>query len=141
MTDPIGGADVTEPAVLRFPDGLPGFPGATHFVLTDLTEDGIFQLLQSVDDPDLSMVVSSPWLFFPDYAPELSDDDERALGIERQEDVALFCSVTADADEDRLFVNLLGPFIVNADTLVGRQVVLTDQEWPVRAPIPAASTT
>jgi flagellar assembly factor FliW len=133
------GAEVTTtesdgPTVLRFADGIPGFADAHGFVLSDLTDEGTFQLLTSVDHPDLSLVVTSPWLFFPDYAPELSDGDQRVLGIERPEDVVLFCTVTAD-DTDALHLNLRAPFVANARTHAARQVVLDDDELPLRATV------
>lgn len=125
-----------EVPTIVFPDGIPGFPGAHHFALTDLTEDGTFQTLQSIEDPDLSFVVSVPWLFFPDYSPQLSEEDRHDLGIEQPEDATVFCSVNVPEDEERLYLNLLGPFVVNTRTRIGRQVVLTDESQPVRAPIP-----
>lgn len=131
--------DEAAPAVLDFPDGIPGFSEAHQFVLGDLTDDGVFQVFQSVENPDLSMVVSVPWLFFPDYAPALSDEDQRVLELDRVEDAMVFCSVTADEDGEQLYANLLGPFVVNARTLRGRQVVLVGQDWPVRAPLPAGT--
>ena len=126
--------DDTSP--LRFDDGIPGFPDARSFVLVELVEDGVFQLLQNVENGDLALVVAVPWLFFPDYAPELSDVDQDGLGIERQEDAIVFCPVTIDADADRMHMNLMGPFVVNARTRVGRQIVLADQDFPLRAEIP-----
>lgn len=125
-----------DPPVLSFPDGIPGFPGATRWVLTDLVDDGAFQLLQSVDEPDLSMVVGVPWLFFPDYAPDLDDDEVTSLGIEDPEDVVLFCSVTVPEDGGGPTMNLLGPFVVNRHTRVGRQVVLGLDDAQVRTPLP-----
>ena len=126
----------SEPPVLTFPDGIPGFPTATRWVLTDLVEDGAFQVLDSLDDPDLSMVVGVPWLFFPDYAPDLADSEVRALGIEQPEDAILVCSVTVAEDGDGPTMNLLGPFVVNRHTHVGRQVVLGLDDAQVRAPLP-----
>lgn len=125
-----------EPAVLRFDDGIPGFGHAHGFVLSDLTEDGTFQLLTCVEDPDLSLVVTSPWLFFPDYEPSLPDGDRRYLGIEQPEDAVLFCSVVADEDADRLHLNLRAPFVANAHTHTARQVVL-DEDLPLRATVTA----
>lgn len=125
-----------EERVLTFPDGIPGFSGARHFLLADLNEQGTFQLLQCLDDPGLSLVVCVPWMFFPDYAPEISEADEEDLGLERPEDAVVFCTVTADDDEDEvLYLNLLGPFVVNSETLVGRQVVLSDLSLPTRAAV------
>lgn len=137
MTRPETAAEAAE---VHFPDGIPGFPGARRFVLADLTEggDGAFHLLESLDDPDLSMVVTVPWLFFPDYAPEIDEVDRTELGIRDSEDAIVFCAVTMDSAQEAAFVNLLGPFVVNAVTRVGRQVVLADDTQPLRAPLPLA---
>ncbi len=131
MTDP-------EPQVIVFEEGIPGFPDVRRFVLTDIVPDGIFQVLQCLDDPAVSLVVAVPWLFFPDYAPELTELDQAGLELEREEDAVVFCSVTIDPDSHTATMNLLGPFIVNVRTLKGRQVVLTDSDHPLRAPLPLA---
>lgn len=123
-------------AVLRFSDGIPGFPGMRNFILSDLTDDGTFQLLSSVEDPELSLVVASPWLFFADYTPELPTSDQDVLGIEAPEDAIVFCTVIAD-DTEALHLNLRAPFIANARTLTARQVVLDDIELPLRATVTA----
>jgi flagellar assembly factor FliW len=131
---------VTEPAedvpVLRFADGIPGFAAAHRFALEDLTDDGTFQLLASLDVADLSLVVASPWLFFPDYAPELPESDRRGLGIDEPDDVVLFCSVVADDDQDVLHLNLRAPFVANVHTREARQVVL-HEDLPLRATVTA----
>jgi flagellar assembly factor FliW len=124
-----------QPPVLRFADGIPGFADAHGFVLSDLTEDGVFQMLTCVEDPELSLVVASPWLFFPSYTPDLPEGDRRVLGIAEPEDAVLFCSVVADEDADVLHLNLRAPFVANAKTLVARQVVL-DEDLPLRATVP-----
>lgn len=121
---------------IEFEDGIPGFPDHTRFFVVDIVEDGAFQTLQSADDPALKFVVAVPWLFFPDYAPELSDIDQDGLDIKAQDDAVVFCPVTLDGEERTAFMNLLGPFVVNARTLKGRQIVLTDQDFPLRAELP-----
>jgi flagellar assembly factor FliW len=120
---------------LFFGDGIPGFPALRRFALVDLAADGAFQLLQSLDDPDVAMVVSVPWLFFPDYAPELGEADQRQLGIDAPEDAVVFCPVALDPEGETVHVNLLGPFVVNPRTKQGRQVVLSDPSLPLRAPV------
>ena len=124
------------PAVLKFADGIPGFADAHEFTLTDLTPDDTFQLLTSVEDPALSLVVTSPWLFFPEYAPQLPEHDQRVLGIDEPEQAVVFCTVIADDEGERLHLNLRAPFVANVDTLAARQVVL-DDELPLRATITA----
>lgn len=125
--------------VLQFPDGIPGFARSRRFVLVELAEDSAFQILQSLDEPEVSLVVGVPWLFFPDYAPVLGEDDRRDLGISSPEDAIVFCAVALDDDSDQVYLNLLGPFVVNATTRLGRQVVLADPAQPVRAPVALAS--
>lgn len=129
-----------EEQFLEFEDGIPGFPDARQFQLVELVEDGAFQLLQSVDDADLAIVVAVPWLFFSDYSPELTEVDQTGLGIESEEDAVVFCAVTLDADRKTAHMNLLGPFIVNVKTRKGRQVVLTDQDFPLRAALPVSTS-
>ncbi|MDH4117535.1 MAG: flagellar assembly protein FliW [Acidimicrobiia bacterium] len=125
-----------EQQILEFDDGIPGFPDARRFQLVELVDDGAFQLLQSVDDPDLAIVVAVPWLFFSDYAPELTDVDQDGLGIESEEDAVVFCAVTLESDRRTAHMNLLGPFVVNVKSRKGRQIVLTDQDYPIRALLP-----
>ena len=121
--------------VIRFPDGLPGFPELEQFVLIDLREDGAFQELRSLEDPDIAMIVTVPWLFFPDYAPVLSDTEQEELGLETADDAVLFVPVSFDSETRQVSLNLLGPFVVNSRTRRGRQLVLTGSEYSVRTPI------
>jgi flagellar assembly factor FliW len=125
-----------EEQYLEFDEGIPGFPDLRRFQLVELIEDGAFQLLQSIDDPDLAIIVGVPWLFFSDYALELSDVDQSGLGIENEEDAVVFCAVTLDPDRSKAHMNLLGPFVVNVNTRQGRQVVLTDHDYPIKAELP-----
>lgn len=125
---------VDEDSIIHFPDGLPGFPDLTRFILVDPVDDGAFQLLQSVEDQDVGMVVCVPWLFFPNYAPELSEEDREDLGIDQPEDAVVFCPVSLDGPE-RVHLNLMGPLIVNHQTRLGRQVVLADSGYPARATV------
>lgn len=117
---------------LHFPEGLPGLPELEHFVIVELREDGAFQQLQSLDDVDVSMIICVPWLFFPDYAPVLSDIEQAELGLETADDAILFVPVTIDPESRQVFLNLLGPFVVNTKTKVGRQLVLTGTDYTTR---------
>ena len=135
-TDEIDTEEMPENKVILFDEGIPGLPDCHRFVLLDLAPDSAFQVLQSVDSPEVSMIVTVPWLFFPDYAPELSDLEQASLAIGGPEDVALFCSVVLMPDEkDTVYVNLMGPFVVNPGTRRGCQFVLAGSGYPLRAPV------
>jgi flagellar assembly factor FliW len=129
-------AEGQDPDVLTFDGGIPGFAAAERFVLGDFTEDGTFQLLRCLDDPELSIVVTSPWLFFPEYGMDLPESERRQLAIEDPADALVFCSVIAE-DTEALFINLRAPFVANARTRAARQVVLDDPDLPLRALVPS----
>lgn len=116
--------------------GIPGLTTATDFTLEQLgDDDGAFQLLSATSDPAVALIVAVPWIFFPDYAPELGAADEAALGLDSPDEAIVFCPVTLDSENQVIYLNLLGPFVLNLTTRRGRQVVLADSDWPVRAPV------
>ena len=122
--------------LLRFSQGIPGFGQLRHFRLVSLGEESVFQLLQSVDNPDVEMVVVVPWLFFPDYTVDVPDEDQAELGLDQPETAVVFSPVTLAAEERTVYVNLVAPFVVNPTTGEGRQVVQVDRDLPLRAPVP-----
>ena len=58
---------------ITFSSGLPGFPDVRNFVLmnTELAQEP-FSILKCLDEDDLEFVVTTPAVFFPDYAPRLT---------------------------------------------------------------------
>jgi flagellar assembly factor FliW len=126
--------------LVTLPNGVPGLSPDVDWQLEGLgdTDESAFMLLSCTTASEVGMIVTIPWLFFPDYAPDVPEVEYEELDLESPEDAIVFCSVTLDAENDLIFVNLLGPFIVNSKSGVGRQVVLTDSEYPVRAPVQLA---
>ena len=134
-TERFGDLEVDEEKFLQFPDGLPGFPGSQRFTLVPVPENDVFLWLQSVDDPALAFLCTVPWPFFPDYEPELPDVDQDALAIADAADAMVLCMLTVRREERSVTANLLGPLVINQRTRTGRQVVLADSDYPLRAPL------
>ena len=121
---------------LHFPAGIPGFPEAREFALVWWgDEDGPFSILTSVDQAGLEFLVVPPHTFFPDYAPEVDDDTAERLGLETAEDAILMVILTVGDDPSSTTANLLAPIVVNRHTRAAAQVVLTEGELPLRAPL------
>lgn len=126
-----------EPGVLQFPAGLLGFEQAKRYVLLGSRQEAPFMWLQMLDEPRLAFLVIEPGYVVPDYAPEISDADVQALGLERAEDAWVLNIVTLHPD-GRATVNLKGPLLINRHTLVGRQVIpLNVSQFPLQHPLPA----
>jgi flagellar assembly factor FliW len=134
-TGRFGEVTVSEEAVIQVPDGLLGFVQLTELVLLPVDEDGLFTWLQAVTDPATAFLGVTPWTFFPDYEPALSDVDQDALGLDDAEDAIVFCLLTSHDDPPRFTTNLLGPVVINKATRVARQVVI-DADLPTQAPLP-----
>ena len=139
-TTRFGPIEVADDEVVLFPDGLPGFGGAHRMVLVgagDLVgvEGGVghhsLYWLQDVVDPDLAFLTTVPWLAYPDYDidvdPNGSSPDDLC--------VLVMVAVRREDGTATLTTNLRAPVVIDTARREGRQVILDDSDWPVRAPL------
>lgn len=134
-TSRFGEVAVDDSAVISFPDGVLGFSESRSFVIFDGPEGTPFKWLQAVDNPGLAFVICDPFLFKKDYQPSLPEAELAPLGIEKPEDLVVCVILSIPSDPWGMTANLLGPLVFNATRKVGRQVVLTGTEYPVKYPV------
>ena len=135
LTTRFGEIEVDDQSCVQIEGGLVGLPAAKRFCLLSHREDSPFRWLQCVDEPALALAVISPMDFFAGYSFELQDADVEQLGLDTAEDAVVLATVSVDEDERRVTTNLLGPIIVNRKTLVGKQVVLSSDNFSTRHPL------
>lgn len=116
---------------------MPGFPDRYRFALVQLDEDGLLCQLRSLEDPDLRFLVMPPVPFFPDYAPEVSDEVVADLEISSADDVIVLLVLNAGGSLESTTANLLAPVLVNTATRRASQVILDDPNLPLAAPLVA----
>jgi flagellar assembly factor FliW len=122
-----------EEKAFEFSPGLYGFPDAKRFVITDVPGGGdIFKLLVAVDQPDLGFTLVYPFAFFPDYTPDIPDEDVRELGAEKPEDVLVMCIANVPQQFKDATANLKAPVVLVPGTRKGRQVILSDERYTTR---------
>jgi len=122
--------------IIQMPSGLLGFEQYTKFVLLKNKDEEPFLWLQPLEAPKLAFLVIQPGLLFPDYEPDISQEDVRFLGLNGPEDGLVLTIVTLQHD-GRATVNLKGPIIINRRTLVAKQVVpLNVLQFNLRHPLP-----
>jgi flagellar assembly factor FliW len=124
--------------LLEMVEPLAGFHDHRSFTLVGLDDDGTISQLQATDRADLSFLVVSPGLFFPDYAPFIDDAVRIALDIQEPDELVLLLLVHPGATLADTTANLLAPVVVNARTGRAAQVVVADWSLPLRAPLAAA---
>lgn len=125
--------DVTTVA-LHFPTGMVGFPQSQSFELAEI-ENSVYELL-STDDEQVGFVVIEPDTYFPDYDPAVDRATAERLGITGVEDALLLLVVNIGADGEPPVANLMAPIVVNRANRTATQIVLAEQNWPLRATIP-----
>lgn len=130
QTTRFGVIDADADRLIRFKDGLLGFPQHKRFALVQTSTEAVFYWLQSVDDPALAFVVCDPAAFVADYQVPIRPDDMQTLDISDLGDSQLF--VIVNKVDDQLTANLLGPLLVGGRSLLGRQLVLSDKRYTTR---------
>jgi flagellar assembly factor FliW len=125
----------TDIPVLTMVGPMLGFPEHLRFGLARLDDEGAVCDLRSLDDPDLRFVVVPPGLFFPDYAPEITEATALQLRAETADDLVALVVVTLGEGLSDATANLLAPVLVNPGKRLAAQVVLDDPGLPLRTPL------
>ena len=125
-----GPLKVAADAVIEFPTGLIGLGGA-RYALVATEPDAPFAWLHSVEDPDVALPVTNPWLHYGDFSVDLSDADSARVGSDDPSAVDVWVTVRAAAEVSDFSCNLRAPIVVWKGR--GHQVINEAPDAPVRA--------
>ncbi|WNM27392.1 flagellar assembly protein FliW [Demequina capsici] len=124
------------PDVLTFIEAPPGMASLTTFRLAAIDEFGYLFTLRSAQQEGVRLFAVSPSVYFPAYAPRVSEEVRAALGLDDAAEPALLAIVNPGEGEATT-VNLFAPVVVDPVTGNAVQVILDSDEWPLRAPLVA----
>lgn len=127
-----GKIEIDESIVLEFDAGMIGFPEHRRYAILKQRDDSVFMWLHSIDDGGLAFPIVLPWVFHWDYEVKLSDDDMAAIGVERADQISIYCVVSVGADVRKATINLFSPIVVNNDDRRARQVINTAEGYATR---------
>lgn len=136
-TRKFGEIDIEEGKIIRMPAGVPGFPGRNRYVILDRKETRPFYWYQCVDDPDLALVIISPYLFKPEYSIDLAPAfKEMSWKAEKPESLLIYVVVNAsDGGQGKITANLIGPLIINNPKREAIQMIISDSSYSHKHPI------
>lgn len=140
-TRKFGTIEIDEDKIISMPDGLPGFPGFTQFVLLEDTTSKPFCWFQSVENPELALVVMSPFIFKPDYEIDVEPGDvSKRWNAVKPEDLVIYVviNVGEEAGVKKITANLIGPIIVNSKNNEAIQFVISDSGYSFQHDVLAA---
>ena len=132
-TTRFGEIDVEQDRLIRFDNGILGFPDENDYVLLQTDEEGNFFWLQSVSRPELAFVVSDPLLFVPNYQVPIKKEDFDQIDLKSMSDAQVL--IIVNKVDRTLTGNLQGPLVINATNHCGRQLVLSEKKYSTRHPL------
>jgi flagellar assembly factor FliW len=115
---------------VEFPRGLVGVPHLRRFVLWDDPQMRSLRWLQSTRDPSWAFALIEPRQVVPSYQIRATPEQLGALQITQSRDVEIY--VTLNQTAQNCLVNLQAPILINRQSSLGMQLVLSDTRYPVR---------
>lgn len=130
-----GEIEYEENNIITFNKGLLGLSELKKFILLDLKEYEPFKLLQSLEDDQIAMIVTSPYEFFEDYEIKLSEETIKNLKIDSSKQVNIITTITLNSDVEKITTNLQGPIVINTSNNIGEQIILDNPKYKVKSPL------
>jgi len=137
-TTRFGTIRIKEEKIINMPFGMLGFPDKKRYLILQHQEKSPFFWYQSVDDPGLAFVITSPFLFMPDYKISLETvlKEMSWNGDGNNKHLELYIVVNVPKGmPHKMTGNFIGPILVNTKLHQAVQVVLTDSPYTHRFPL------
>lgn len=120
---------------ITFEKGLLGLEHLKKYKIEEIEDNEDFKLISSIEDPDISLVIISPFKVKEDYEIDLSDETVKNLQIDSSEDVLLYTTVTVNSDVKKITTNLRAPLVINKKNNLAEQVVLSKEAYEIKYPL------
>jgi flagellar assembly factor FliW len=119
-------ADMFRDKIIRFPNGLPGFPTSREFVMAQSPEERPFAWMKSVTDPNLAFAVVDAYAWNRDFMLEVDDSDLNEMGSLDPMDYAVYFILRIEKKDQRTTLKAKpnAPVLVNVRNRQARQVVV-----------------
>lgn len=134
-TKHFGEVELDEDKIIIFDQGILGFTDCKKYAIIYDNESGErpdITWLQNIEEPALAIPIISPFLICPDYNPTVEDELLSSLGEITPENLVVLVSVTVPSDVYKISANLRAPFVINADTKKGCQVIVENSDYEIK---------
>ncbi len=128
-----GEVEYDETKLVTFPSGLPGFPDAHRFILmSESNPPDIFYWMQCVDDGEVAFTLMDVYRVMEDYDPVVDAEELTELGEISETPLEIYNIVVIPDDPKEMRVNLMAPVVINNITGLAKQVILENNDYPLR---------
>jgi flagellar assembly factor FliW len=135
QTGRFGQIEISTDEIISIPSGILGFPEDQQFCLVDAGDDTLILWLQSLTNPRLAFPVLEPCIFKSDYVVRLSAAELRELRLATIKDASVFTILTIPSVLSDMTANLKAPVVINVKEKIGKQVVLQENDQPIKHPM------
>jgi flagellar assembly factor FliW len=115
-----------------FPAALPGFPDCRRLLVQRPAGCEPLIWLVSLDHADLAFAAVEVDTIVEGYRPRFSREDLADLSCADQADLVTLVLLTVPDGGGDVTANLRAPLIINPETGIGRQAILSGQEYSAR---------
>ena len=136
-TKKFGEIELDDDKLIRFSNGIVGFPDLKDFALIHDGEktDGPIRWLQSMQEPGFAMPVIDPLFVKPDYNPMVEEEMLKDIGLDGEEDLFVLVTLTVPKDIQKMSANLKAPFVINMNNRKACQIIVEDDTCEVKFPV------
>ncbi len=126
-----GGDEHFQEVKIEFPFGLPGFEVFTHFKISALHDYEPFCVLQSEEEPAISMLIIEVKFLAIQDKIVIPDKELRKVNIHDEKDALVFLILKVNHKSHELTANTRAPLVINLETKKGFQAILEDATLPL----------
>ena len=137
-TTRFGTINIEEENIINMPFGMLGFLDKKRFVILQHKKNSPFFWYQSIDDPSLAFVITSPFLFKPDYEIDMGDvlREMSWNGDRGKNNLELYVVVNIPkGSPDKMTANLIGPILINNKARQAVQMVISNSLYTHKFPL------
>ncbi|MDE7432538.1 MAG: flagellar assembly protein FliW [Lachnospiraceae bacterium] len=132
-----GNIEIEEKKIIDFSNGIIGFDNLKKFMIIHDSETVNAKILwlQSLDEASVALPVIDPLLIKEDYNPTVEDELFKNIGEIIEDEMLVLTTLTVPSDLTAITTNLKAPIIINPVTMKGCQIIVENEEYPVKYPI------
>lgn len=134
-TTRFGTVTFTADYVIRFRDGIVGFPDLKNYVLVESPQMPLVLWLQSTEDSAVAFPLIEPELVRKNYGYAMNHADQAMIAVAPESKLKTFLIMTIPADVEQMTVNLRAPVVLNLTESCGGQIILQDKALGLREAI------
>jgi flagellar assembly factor FliW len=121
--------------LIQFDEGLIGFYDCKNFMLVEREDIAPFLWLQSTERQDVGFLVIDPALVVHDYKAVIPNREWDSLGIRSAAEGQILVTCSVGSRSASSTGNLQAPLLVNYNTNIGKQIILTETGLTSRHPL------